>query len=108
MPFINRTQNIQDIDKFNEEVKVHNSKINIVLKFGEDDLRFDLSEAFTVQENTDLDTFISNFVDQDPELKKPLIYDIAKSEAKGKHFHNIDYKKELITAPLLIVTGKQN
>ena len=92
---ITKTRNILDVNKFNDEAKALNSKIEIVMKFGEDQLRFTLSEALTVQEETDLDNFISSFEDVDPEQKIPVIYDIAKAEAKGKHFHNINYKIEL-------------
>lgn len=45
-----------------------------------------------------IDSIISNFVDADLSLKIPLIYSMAKSEAKTKHFHNIDYKMELTSA----------
>ena len=93
--FINKTRNILDLNGFNTAVKAHNAKIKIVLKFGEDDLRFELTEALTTQEDTDLDTFITDYVDVDPNDKIPVIYDYVKAEAKGKHFHNIDYKKEL-------------
>lgn len=95
MPFINRNINILDINRFNSEVKAVSTKILSVLKFGDSDLRFEVSSAFTVQEHTDLDAFIATFVDTDPNLKIPLIYDIAKAEAKNKHFHNIDYRIEL-------------
>ena len=103
---ITKTRNILDVNKFNDEAKALNSKIEIVMKFGEDQLRFTLSEALTVQEETDLDNFISSFEDVDPEQKIPVIYDIAKAEAKGKHFHNINYKIELTQSLIPIVTGK--
>ena len=94
---ITKTRNILDLNKFNDEAKALNPKIEIVMKFGEDQLRFTLSEALTAQEETDLDNFISSFGDGDPEQKLPLLYDIAKAEAKSKHFHNIIYtsNKEL-------------
>ena len=98
MASINRTINIQDLNRFNEDCKAHNAKILIVLKFGVDNLRFDLSEPFTVQEHTDLDAYIATFVDSNPEDKIPRIYSIVKGEAGAKHFHNIDYKKELSQA----------
>lgn len=93
--FINKTRNILDLNGFNDAAKSLNSKIQIVLKFGEDDLRFTLTEALTALEDIALNDLVSNFQDTDPEDKTPLIYDYAKAEAKSKHFHNIDYKKEL-------------
>ena len=93
MPFINRTLNISDLNKFNDEVKAHNTKIECVLKFGDDDLRFSLSEAFTVQEHTDLDLFISSFVDRNPEDLIPKIMDMTNEYSK--HFHAINYVKGL-------------
>lgn len=104
--FLTKTRNISNLNRFLDEVKIHNSKIQYVLKFNEDELRFTLSEALTVQEDTDLDTFITNFNDNDITLVVPKIYSITKAEASTKHFHNIDYKKELIHAliPLRTVT----
>ena len=95
MIYTNRTRNILDLNRFLSEAKLFNSKIEYVMKFNDDNLRFTLSEELTEQEDLDLDDFVENFDDQDPELKKPLIYQYAKAEASSKHFHNIDYKKEL-------------
>lgn len=94
----NLTRNIQDLNEFNDQAKALNSKIKIVLKFGADDLRFTLTEALTTQEETDLQDLVTNFVDSDPNDKIPKIFDLVKGEARHKHFHNIDYKKELTTA----------
>lgn len=44
-----------------------------------------------------IDAVIAAFVDVDLSQKVPLIYSIAKAEARHKHFHNVDYKKELVT-----------
>lgn len=93
--FIFKTRDIKDLNRFNEEAKLLTSKLLSVLKFGDDQLRFEASEALTAQEDSDLDSLVANFIDADPELKELKIYDIAKSEAVHKHFHNIDYKKEL-------------
>lgn len=96
--FINRTQNILDIVKLNEEAKVSNVKIEVVMKFGDDDIRFTVDDTWDSTDDANLDDFLSSFVDDDPEQKTPKIYDYVKSEAKGKHHHNIDYKKEIIGA----------
>lgn len=90
--FINKTRNILDLNRFNEEAKVLNTKIQFIVKFNDDDLRFTLSESLTAQEEADLDNFIINFVDTDPELKIPKIYDLTNSN--GKHFHAINYRSE--------------
>ncbi len=94
--FIHRTRNILDLSRFSEEARVLNNKIISVIKFGDDDLRFELLSAFDLQEELDLDGLILNFIDADPELKIPMILDLAKSEARAKHFHNIDYKVEIV------------
>ena len=98
--FINKTRNILDLNSFNDAVKLHNIKIEIVVKIGSDDLRFTLAEALTVEEDTDLDTFITGFVDSDPEDKVPLIMDTVKPEFRNKPFHGIKYTgtQELTTA----------
>lgn len=98
--YIHRTGNILDLNRFNDEVKVAIPKVQIVLKFSEDDLRFTVSSNWGSSDDTALDSFISSFVDVDPEDKIPKIIDLAKSEAKGKHFHNIIYtsNKELISS----------
>lgn len=94
--FINKTRNILDLNGFNESAIALNNKIKIVLKFGDDNLRFELTEELTTEEDTALDTFVSEYVDVDPDVKTPKIYDYVKSDMKNKHFHNINYKKELI------------
>ena len=93
--FINKTRDIKDLNQFNEDAKALNSKIQIVMKFGADNLRFTLSEALTTEEDTALQNLVDTFVDSDPDARTLKIYSIAKEEAKYKHFHNIDYKKEL-------------
>ena len=95
--YLNKTRNIQDVNRFNEEAKAHNSKIEIVMKFGDDDLRFTLSSALDPAEETALDSFISNFADSDPELQLPKIYDMVEGNVAHKHFHNINYKTELMS-----------
>jgi len=89
--FIHKTRNILDLNSFNEAVKVHNSKIEVVLKFGFDDLRFQLSEALTSQEDSDLGNFVNEFADSDPELKVPKIYDYARPHVKSKDHRSIIY-----------------
>jgi hypothetical protein len=104
--FINKTRDIKNINGFNDAARSLNSKIQIVLKIGDDDLRFTLSEALTAEEDTALDNLVATFDDSDPELVVPKIFSVAKAEAITKHFHNINYKKELTQAliPLRTVT----
>jgi len=102
--YVHKTRNILDLNSFNDAAKQFNVKIQIVLKFGVDDLRFTLSGALTPQEDIDLDNFVASFADSDPEQSVPLIYDYTKGEANSKHFHNIDYKRELIVSLIPIRT----
>ncbi len=99
---IYKTRNILDLNKFNDEAKAHNSKIEAVLKFGDDSLRFNISEELTEQEDLDLDAFIAGFIDENPEDRIPKIYDIVQGEARHKHHHNIDYKKDISSGMTLI------
>lgn len=96
--YIHRTKNVVDLNGFNELAKSMSSKILIVLKFGEDDLRFTIREELTASEDLLLDNLLESFIDSDPNAKELKIYDYAKEEAAHKHFHNIDYKKELNTS----------
>jgi len=96
--FINKVKTILDLNKFQDDVKEAFVKVEGVILFGVDDLRFTLTEALTVQEDIDLDALIVSFVDSDPEQSIPKIYDIVKAEIRHKHYHNINYKKELISA----------
>lgn len=91
--YINKTRNILDLNRFNEEAKAISPKIQIVIKFGEDDLRFTLSESLTAQEQSDLDDLVLNFSDSDPDLKIPKIMSLSKEYSK--HFHAINYIKGL-------------
>lgn len=102
MNFAERNINIQDMNKFNDEAVVHNAKIIGTLKFGDDLVRFNLSEALTVSEHSELDDFISSYQDRDPEGLIPKIYDLVKDDAKKKHFHNIDYIKDIESMKNLI------
>lgn len=95
--FIYKTRNIQNLNEFNTLAVASNSKIIIVIKFGEDSLRFTLSEELTVEEDTALELLVSGFEDT-IQINIPKIYTYAKEEAVHKHFHNIDYKKELNTS----------
>jgi len=98
MIFIHKTRNISNLNKFQDEAIALISKVICVIKFNDDDLRLTLSEELTAQEEQDLDELVSNFQDNDVELQVPKIISIAKAEAKSKHFHNIDYKKELTSS----------
>lgn len=95
MEFLNKTRDIQNLNDFLAACKIHNSKIQYLVKIGDDNLRFTLSESLTIQEDLDLDVFIAAYADVGSENAVPKIYSIAKSEAAHKHFHNINYKKEL-------------
>jgi hypothetical protein len=96
--FIHKTRDIFNLNEFNTAAIAHNSKIVYVVKMGSDDLRFTISEALTTQEDTDLDSFISAFDDTIATDSPLKLLSIAKEEAVHKHFHNIDYKKEVIGA----------
>lgn len=96
--FITKARNIVDLNSFVVQAVAHNVKIQYVVKLGDDQLRFTLSEALTTQEDLDLDDFILAFSD-DANVDSPVkLLALAKAEASHKHFHNIDYKKELIHA----------
>ncbi len=98
---INRTKNVKDLNKLNQEAKSHNIKILYVVKFGDNNLRFTLSESLTSEEETTLDSFLDSFVDVDIDQKVPKIYGITKSHARGKHFHTINYKSVDLTQSLI-------
>ena len=89
--FINKTSNILDLNKFQEDAIASNSKILNVLKFGDDQLRFTVEEDWSPEDDAQLDDFIANFEDIDPEDKTPVIYDLVHSHAMSKHFHGIRY-----------------
>jgi hypothetical protein len=65
-------------------------------------LRLALSEALTTQENIDLDSLLDTFLDKNPEDSIPKIYDMVRAEARHKHLHNIDYKKDINSGLTLI------
>lgn len=96
--FIIKTRDIKNLNDFNEAAKALTAKIEIVIKLGDSNLRFTISEALTTEEDTALDNLVDTFDDSDPELIIPKIYSIAKAEAASKHIHNINYKKELTQA----------
>lgn len=100
--FINRTRNILDLNKFNDEAKLHNAKVQIVMKIGDDDLRFTITEALTAQEELDLDAFVAAFIDVDPEDVTPKILDMVTSGVRHKSVHDIDYKTEIASGMKLI------
>jgi len=88
---ITRTANILDLNKFNDEAKAANPAIQIVLKYGEDDLRFTVNDDWGPADDTVLDNFMGSYQDINPEDKVPLIVDLARPHAKTKHFHGIKY-----------------
>jgi hypothetical protein len=88
-----------DINKLQEDIVAAESDVTAIIKV--DDNIHVYSVADLIQDQKDaIDLIVTNFVDTDPATKVPLIYSIAKAEATGKHFHNIDYKKEL-KSPLI-------
>lgn len=95
MIFLHKTKAIKDVNKLNLQAKLLIPKIEYLVLFGENDIRFTLSETLTFEEESMLDELLADFIDQDPALLTPKIYNLAKAEAANKHFHNIDYKKEL-------------
>lgn len=101
---ITKTKNVLDVNKLNTEVIALNAKIQYVIKIGDDQLRFTLSSPLITAEDVAIDNFLIGFVDQDPEDKIPAMYDIVKMEAKGKHHHNIDYKKEIMSSLIPVRT----
>jgi len=99
--FIYKTRDIKNLNDFLDAVKVHNSKIQYVVKFAPDQLRFTLSESLTEQEDDALESFIGAF--DDSYIESPLrILSLVKEEAAHKHFHNIDYIKEIKSGMSLI------
>lgn len=88
---------VLDHNKLNTELKENFSFVNHTIKIDSTLVVHSTREA-TTQEKTDIDTYIASFVDNDKSLKKPKIYDLAKSGVKGKHFHAINYKTELSQA----------
>lgn len=92
---ITKTRDIKDLNSFQALVKSNISKIDYVMKFSQSDLVFNMSEELSAEENSLLDELVLNFEDVDPYLKIPKIYDYVKYDVRHKHFHNIDYKKEL-------------
>jgi hypothetical protein len=98
--------NIHDLNRFQEEIKVTIPSITTVLMDNEGNGYFQSETELTAQNKVDIDSFISNFVDSDPEQKIPRIIDLAKGEAKKKHFHNIIYtsNKELISSMIPVRT----
>ena len=100
--FLTKTRNISNLNRFSDEAKAHNSKIEYVLKFNDDELRFTITQALTAEEDLALDAFILAFDDSGDEDSQPIIYTIAKSEAKNKHFHNILFDREVESGKGLI------
>ena len=95
MIFLNKTRDISDLNRLLSDAQLLNSKIQYLVKFNQDNLRFTLSEALSSEEEADLDNLIANFVDQDLELKVPKIYDFVNPQIASKHHHDINYKTEL-------------
>lgn len=91
--FIYRTADITDLNKFNQEAIASNPLIQVVLKFGSHNLRFQVSESWGSGDDLQLDNFIASFQDTNPEDKVPKVIDLALEYSK--HFHAINYVKGL-------------
>lgn len=105
--FIFKTRNIIDLNSFNDQAKAISPKIEIVLKFGDDSLRFTISESLTSEEESQLDDLVSNFEDTDIFQKVPKILELSNEH--GKHFHAINYKlglKESLIPVRSVVKGE--
>lgn len=99
--FLNKSKVVLDLNKLNEEAKALNTKIQIVLLFGTQNLRFSLSSELTTEEEQQLDDFLDSFEDSDPALKVPKILDLAN--VKGKDFKAINYKSVDLKTSLIPV-----
>lgn len=88
--FVEKTRNISDLNRFNEELKKVVPKVMVVLKFGSEKLRFNLSDSLTNEEEVLINNFVQDFVDEDVNQKIPKIHEISNEQ--GKHFHAINYK----------------
>ena len=91
--------NVLDLNRFQDELIAFNSKVTFVSQ-SEGRAYIQSSGELSAQEKVDINDFIENFSDSDPADKEPKILDLAKSEAKSKHFHNIIYtsNKELVSS----------
>jgi len=63
MFFTNRTRDISNLNKMQDEVIEAFSKITYVMKFGSDDLRFTLEEGLSEAEEVELTSFVESFED---------------------------------------------
>ena len=89
MIFVNKTRNISNLNRFQDQAIALTSKIICLIKFNDDDLRFTLSEELTAQEEQDLDELVSNFEDNDVDLQVPkIIGELAWRKSGGKNFGN--------------------
>lgn len=89
--------NVMDLNKLQTELVALGIGINQILLVGAN-LEVRSPVELTVEQKTLVSTTLASFVDINLDDKVPLIKDLAKSEASKKHFHNIDYKKELTQA----------
>lgn len=95
-----------DINRLQSDIKEAVPLVNATLKV--DDNLYVHSVIELIQSDKDLvDAIIVAFVDTDPAVKIPLIMGMAKAEAHGKHFHNINYKMELTSALIPLRTVMQ-
>ena len=94
-----------DLNRLQKDIVSLNPKVINILKHM-NTLKVRSNDPLDSDELSAIQLLLNSFVDIDPDQKLPLIYDIAKSEAYSKHFHNIDYKKELTKSliPLRTVT----
>lgn len=97
-PFIYSTVcSHKDLNRLQSDIMAAVPEVNATLIIGanlvaQSDISLDQAKRDII------DATILAFVDIDPADKVPLIYSQTKAEASSKHFHNIDYKKELTSA----------
>lgn len=91
--YIHRTRDIKNLNEFQSAAKDISVKILGVLKYGDDDLRFEITESLTTEESESLNYLVESFADEDPVVKVPKVIGMAKEYSK--HFHAINYVKGL-------------
>lgn len=86
---------VEDLNTLQDELIALNITIENIIQM-DNDLHVRSINELSESEKTLVDNTIANFQDTDLSLKIPKIYDLVQGEARHKHFHNIDYKKELV------------
>lgn len=95
-----------DINGLQNHIIAAVPEVTAVLRVDMDILVHSVDELTQIQKDS-VDAAKMAFSDIDPKDKIPKIYDLTKGEANSKHFHNIDYKKELVSALIPLRTVVQ-